>query len=82
MKAIKKPIPIEVVVFDPAAPLTLPIFVVWRRNDPLGYSVFNALHGSWIDVQIGDYLNVSDQTGRDIHPIDRATFERTYDVVD
>lgn len=80
MKAVKKPIPIEVVQFGPRALTHLPSYVQWRHADSK-YSVFNARHSSWIDVKIGDYLNVTDTTGRDIYPIDRETFDRTYDVV-
>lgn len=83
MKAIKKPIPIDVEEFQPD-----------RRPWPLGvvnnvtgddlttpqYQVWNALHSSWITIQPGDYVNVVD--GQDLYPIDRATFERTYDIVE
>lgn len=82
MKAVKKPIPIEVVIFDPHT-TDLPAYVQWRSNEQaFTYAVFNALHSSWIEVKPGDYLNVNDRTGHDIYPIDRATFERTYYVIE
>lgn len=81
MKAVKKPIPIEVVEFQPDTRGVLPVSVMWRSNSDDTYAVFNSLHNSWIEVKPGDYLNVNDQTGRDIYPIDRETFERTYDIV-
>lgn len=77
MKAIKKPIPIEVEEFQPNVQ-------PWPKqvhSTPQGYEVFNALHESWIKIQPGDYVNVTDKSGQDIYPIDRATFERTYDIV-
>lgn len=79
MKAVKKPIPIEVVEFDPD---DIPNGVQISGNDdpPEAYGVFNQLHSSWIGIKRGDYLNVTDLT--DVYPIDRATFERTYTVVD
>lgn len=77
MKAVKKPIPIEVEEFQPDR-LPWPLRV---HSDDAGYYVLNELHGSSIKIQPGDYVNVTDKTGRDIYPIDRATFERTYDVM-
>lgn len=80
MKAVKKPIPIEVEEFQPEK-LPWPPQV---HAKPLKgcYEVFNDLHQSWITIQPGDYVNVTDKTGRDIYPIDRATFARTYDIVE
>lgn len=87
MKAVKKPIPIEVEEFQPDK-LPWPGKMcsgTYEIKSPYAgavfYRVFNELHNSWINVNPGDYLNVSDKTGRDIYPIDRATFERTYDVL-
>lgn len=43
------------------------------------FSVFNALHSSWVGFAPGDFLRV-DSPG-DVYPIDRATFEETYELV-
>lgn len=75
MKAIKKPIPIEVLEFDPAQ-IPTGVLTVERDGE---WKVFNRLHGSWIGVKSGDYLNVGSMA--DVYPIDRDTFLRTYDPV-
>lgn len=82
MKAVKRPILIEVWEFQPGseAPLSVQIRTTVNGVGPR-YQVLNNLHGSWIDVKPGDYLNVTDTSGRDIYPIDRKTFEQTYDLV-
>lgn len=80
-KAIKKPIPIEVEEFQPdRAPW--PLCVELKGGDMYGYFVYNRLHDSFIKIQPGDYINVTDKTGCDIYPIDRITFEKTYDIVE
>jgi hypothetical protein len=42
------------------------------------YFVWNALHGSRINLKPGDFVNVTNP--QDIYPIDRDTFARTYEV--
>lgn len=41
--------------------------------------VWNELHRSWIVCSAGDFLRVD--TPGDVYPIDRATFEATYELV-
>lgn len=79
MKAIKKPIPIEIVEFDPNSLSPDGVSISGNDEEPSAFAVFNKLHSSWIGLKPGDYLNVTDLG--DVYPIDRATFERTYDVV-
>lgn len=80
MKAVKKPIPITVEVFDPHKK-------PWPRNvqedrSGLGgveYFVWNALSGEKRSIEPGDYVNVTDDS--DTYPIKRQVFEATYDIV-
>jgi hypothetical protein len=74
-QAVKKPIEITAVEFDGTAPDGVEI----REWSPQRYSVFNRLHISWIEFAVGDMLNIGDLG--DVYPIDRATFEATYDIV-
>lgn len=81
MKAVKKPIPIEVEEFQPSMSVW-PMCCESGQGDYAGqYVVYNALHGSYIQIKPGDYINVTDRSGRDIYPIDRETFYRTYEVL-
>jgi hypothetical protein len=81
MKAIKKPIPIEVALFLADAHARVPIAegVIIHTSDEGRHTVWNALHKSWIGVRDGDYLNITKVD--DIYPIDKATFEATYDII-
>jgi len=76
MKAIKKPILVDVVRFD--AETDLPPAVRVRFTEKR-WTVWNQLHDSWIGVTPGDYLNVT--TPGDIYPIDAAYFAEHYDLV-
>lgn len=76
MKAIKKPIPIEVVVFGEVEP---PPFVNCRPKIGGGWEVWNQPGQAWVLVKEGDYLNVSD--ANDIYPIPKGVFEASYDIV-
>lgn len=80
MKAVKKPIPIEVERFDPNKK-------PWPRgveadSSGLGgtqYFVWNELHGTKIPLEAGDYVNVTDE--RDTYPIKQHVFAATYDIL-
>lgn len=75
MQAIKKPIPIEVAEFTGG-----PSFQYQQRPKiGGGFEIWNALHGSWIGIEKGDYINVTNP--QDTYPIQRKVFEETYDVV-
>jgi hypothetical protein len=74
-QAVKKPIPIT--VFELTENATLPAGVN-LQGEPGDLRVWNELHKSWIGVKTGDYLNVTDP--KDVYPIDRDTFEKTYDL--
>lgn len=78
LQAVKTPIPIMVEKFDPSSE-PWPLQVHERSSGE--FQVFNRLHESWINLQPGDYVNVTDTTGQDIYPIDKATFDSTYTVV-
>ena len=80
MKAIKKPIPIEVVVFDPLGPGHPGVKIGAGAGTEYKPAVWNALHQSWIGLSPGDYLNVTNP--KDIYPIAKAVFETTYEVVE
>lgn len=75
MKAVKRPIPIEVVQFTLAAP---PACVQARADG--SHFVWNELHQSEINIKPGDYLNVT--SPGDIYPIEEAVFASTYVVHD
>ena len=77
MKAVKRPIPIEVVEFHPDTVLQLGVIFMGTPN---GYRVFNNLHKSYIGVEIGDFLNITNLD--DVYPINREVFFNTYDVVE
>ncbi len=82
MKAIKKPIPIEIEEFQPHR-RPWPICVEeGETGSTMRYCVVNKLHGSRIGIKPGDFINVSDKTGTDIYPIDRDTFMKTYDIIE
>jgi len=46
-----------------------------------GGKVYNELHNSWINVKNGDVVRI-DQAPEDVYPIDRQTFEQTYEKVE
>ncbi len=81
MKAIKKPIPIEVERFDSNLPMPRirERAKVQTRPGAGNYQVWNEKHFSWIGFEHGDYLNVTNVD--DIYPIAKDVFEATYDVV-
>jgi hypothetical protein len=66
---------IEAVPFDPRV---MPPKGVRIHSAPEGYTVYNELHNSWIGVKEGDMLRI-DLAPRDVYPIDKATFDQTYD---
>lgn len=80
MKAIKRPIPITVVVFDPTIAAANQWTGLLRPKVGRGWEIWNERHASWIGVQPGDYLNVSDPG--DVYPIAKGVFDATYDIVD
>jgi hypothetical protein len=77
MKAVKRPIPIEVEEFQPdKTPWPLGVKASVNAGE---YFVWNELHASRINIKPGDFVNVT--VASDVYPIDRETFDRTYDVV-
>lgn len=55
---------------------------VQTEKKPDGKSwVFNKLHNSWIEVKRGDMVRI-DQAPDDVYPIDRETFEKTYEKIE
>lgn len=44
------------------------------------YAVWNGLHGSWIAIQPGDWVNVTDEG--DTYPIAQQVFAERYEPVD
>jgi hypothetical protein len=83
MKAIKKANPINVVEVTslPAVQGGLDNVRIRARAGEFGhrFEVWNALHQSWIGVNVGDYLNVTD--AGDVYPIDADYFAQNYEVV-
>jgi hypothetical protein len=81
MRAIKRPIPIEVTVFEPSQkPWPIGVEDVLLEGSPTGrYRVWNELHKSWISLDPGDYVNVT--APGDTYPIAKAVFDSTYDIV-
>jgi len=76
----KKPVQIEAIEFgEDQVPENVSIKTE-RRPNGKSY-VFNRLHNSWIEVKKGDMLRV-DQAPDDVYPIDRETFEQTYEKVE
>lgn len=48
-------------------------------GDPIQpFEVFNPLHNSWIKLRVGDMIR-TDLAPKDVYPIERETFETTYD---
>lgn len=45
------------------------------------YKVYNKLHESWIKLKVGDMVR-TDLAPEDVYPIDRDTFELTYEKVE
>jgi hypothetical protein len=56
MKAIKKPVPIEVVVYDPAGTAHPGVQIGAGAGTGGQTAVWNELHKSWIGLSEGDYL--------------------------
>jgi len=73
----KRPIKIEAVEFGVDF---LPEEVV-IKNSSEGSMVYNELHDSWIKINFGDMIRV-DQAPEDVYPIDRETFDQTYEKVE
>lgn len=82
MKAIKKPIPITVQVFDPQQhpwPLNVHVRNMRSIGAAPAYLVWNVQHKIYIPVEPGDYVNVTNAD--DTFPIKPDVFMATYDVV-
>ncbi|AFH22570.1 hypothetical protein OSG_eHP30_00075 [environmental Halophage eHP-30] len=45
------------------------------------YKIYNKLHNSMIEAKLGDMIRI-DQAPEDVYPIDRQTFEQTYEKVE
>lgn len=83
MKAIKKPVPIEVEEFIPSKqPWPQCVGKIDLTDHAVEYYVYNKLHDSRIKIQSGDYINVTDITGTDVYPIEAAVFRKTYTVIE
>ena len=81
MKAVKKPIPIEVVRFD-GGTASIPDGVSYSNN-PLefgGWAIFNRARADWLPLKVGDYLNVTDLN--DVYPISAEYFAAHYEVIE
>jgi len=76
----KKPLDIEAIKFGKDQIPENVSIKTERRPDGKSH-VFNKLHNSWIEVKRGDMLRI-DQAPDDVYPIDRETFEKTYEPVD
>jgi hypothetical protein len=76
----KKPVEIEAVEFG--FELIPSNIQIKSEKHPNGKSwVFNKLHNSWIEVKRGDMVRI-DQAPNDVYPIDRETFEQTYEKIE
>ncbi len=73
----KRPVEIEAVEYGPD---TLPPDGVEMRLRGNRMEVYNALHDSWIAFKHGDMLRI-DAAPEDVYPIDRETFNATYEPV-
>lgn len=81
MRAVKKPIPIEVVTFDPT-PGAMPANINTRirpGDEGPTHELWNELHQSWVGINQGDVINVN--TPGDFYPITQEVFAKTYDVL-
>lgn len=70
--------PVEIEAFE-LGKQRIPSFVTIEKQDGV-YKVYNKLHNSWIETKIGDMIRI-DQAPDDVYPIDRETFENTYEPV-
>ncbi len=74
-----KPRQIEAVELVPGVLMPEGVLVrVVRGGSPDAYEAYNALHDSWIKTKTGDMIRV-DKAPMDVYPIDRATFDTTYE---
>lgn len=76
MKARKKPIVIDVVVFD----LTQPHLGVDLREQNGLWQVYNLTRDEWTYLGPGDLLNVTDLN--DVYPISSEYFADHYEIVE
>lgn len=82
----KKPLEIDAVEFTSSRDDILP-----EKEMPEGIKiertgfgepqVYNALHDSWIGLREGDMIRI-DQAPNDVYPIDKETFEKTYEKIE
>lgn len=76
MKAVKKPIPIEVEEFRPDhRPWPTNVLRAEGR-----FVVWNATQGTYIPINPGDYVVV--ENGSDSYPIPRCVFDAVYDIIE
>ena len=84
MKYRRKPEVIDVVEFDPNRPAQLtkdyPIELYHTGSDE--WKVKNDLHNRWIGLKPRDMIRVDKADEGDVYPIDRETFDRTYELVE
>lgn len=76
MKFRKKPTTIEAIEFGPSS-LPPGIRATMVREKDGEWQVWNELHRSWINVKLGDMVNITKY--EDVYPIERATFDATYE---
>lgn len=76
-------IPTEILAVEFQRDADLPLGIVLERmhdEEGVSFRVWNDLHRSFVGVKPGDFLRVDDLN--DVYPIDRATFEATYEEVE
>jgi len=78
MKAIKKPIPIEVILLEDLLKQKREDIEI-KRGGPIDYQIYNRKHQSWIGCELHDYINVTDIN--DTYPIAKDVFEATYQII-
>jgi hypothetical protein len=78
MKYRRRAADCDLVCFQPGDPLPADVRVRFGGEDR--YEVWNALHGSWIGLSPGDYLNVT--TPGDHYPVKRAVVDAHYERID
>jgi len=73
----KKPTEIDAIEFG-KDPIPENVIMLNPHESPM---VWNELHQSWIKLKKGDLIRI-DQAPDDVYPIDRQTFEQTYEKVE
>lgn len=77
MKAIKRPIAIEVITLEELLKQEREDIEI--RKEDGSFQIFNRLHKSWIKLELEDYVNITDLF--DTYPISKKVFDETYQTV-